>query len=166
LSRATAESLFAKNFIAGEAPAGAAIEAALARLLAEKSIRPDGPLWKASSAVRDLSPDETGLLARLKAAGKTGLEPGRTTAQSDARALKSLCSFGEARPLDGGIFMARDAFDACVEAILRGKKSGDRFTVGDAKERSSLSRKYILPLLNRMETDGLVKRYGDERIVL
>ncbi len=170
LSIAAAWSLFAKTFAqgdaGGDASTGEAIGAALASLIAEKSIRPEGALWKASSPVRSLSPEESALLARLKAAGKAGLEPGKTTAQSDARSLKTLCSFGEARPLDGGIFMARDAFDACVEAILRGRTGGDSITVGDAKERSGLSRKYILPLLNRMEDARLVKRSGDERIVL
>ena len=65
-----------------------------------------------------------------------------------------------------GIFFSRAAWDECVEAILRGRKPGDRFSVPEAKERSGLSRKYILPLLNRMESKGLVKRSGDERVVV
>lgn len=188
LSWATADSLFARAFPAGGlVPGGdadsrdewnsssaasfraaqeAALRAALDRLEAEKTIARDGPAWKSAGAARNLSSEEAAVLSRLRAAGKAGLEPGKTTQQADARALKALCSFGEARPLDGGIFMVRQAFDDCVAAILLGKKSGDRFTVGDAKERSGLSRKYILPLLNRMESIGLVKRSGDERVVI
>jgi len=36
--------------------------------------------------------------------------------------------------------------------------------VPEAKDAVDLSRKYILPLLNRIESDGLIKRLGDFRI--
>ncbi len=172
LSKAAGDSLFAASFGTGAAPVGSpgsladAFEAATARLESEKAITKNGAVWTIPGATRNLSPEEKAVLARLTAAGKTGLEPGKTAPQTDARALKALCSFGEAMPLDSDLFFSRAAFDDCVAAILRGYKAGDRFTVTDAKERSALSRKYILPLLNRMENRGLVKRSGDERVVL
>jgi selenocysteine-specific elongation factor len=143
-----------------------ALNAALARLEAEGAIIKAGSSWNSPSASRDLSSEEIDALFRLKTAGKAGLEPGKSFPQADARILKSLCSFGEAVPLDGGIFFAKSVYDGCVREILRGWKTGERFGVSDAKERSGLSRKYILPLLNRMESKGLVKRSGDERVVL
>lgn len=172
LSRAAGDSQFAATFSGGAGSAGSpagiadAFDAAMAMLETEKSITRNGALWTLPGATRNLSPEEKAVLARLAAAGKAGLEPGKTSPQTDARALKSLCSFGEAMPLDTGMFFSRAAFDECVAAILRGRKAGDRFTVAEAKERSGLSRKYILPLLNRMESRGLVKRSGDERVVL
>jgi hypothetical protein len=39
-----------------------------------------------------------------------------------------------------------------------------KLTVPEAKDAVGLSRKYILPLLNRIERDGLIKRLGDFRI--
>jgi selenocysteine-specific elongation factor len=39
-----------------------------------------------------------------------------------------------------------------------------KITVPEAKDATGLSRKYILPLLNRMEKDALIKRLGDFRI--
>jgi len=174
LSKAAGDSLFAANYGTGTGaePAGSAgslaeaFDAATARLESEKAITRNGAAWTMPGATRNLSPEEKTVLARLTAAGKAGLEPGKTAPQTDARALKALCSFGEAMPLDSDLFFSRAAFDDCVAAILRGYKTGDRFTVTDAKERSGLSRKYILPLLNRMESRGLVKRSGDERVVL
>ena len=172
LSRAAGDSLFAATFSAASEPAGSlasladAFEAVTARMESEKAITKNGAVWTIPGATRNLSPEEKAVLARLTAAGKAGLEPGKTAPQTDARALKALCSFGEAMPLDTGMFFSRAAFDDCVAAILHGYKAGDRFTVTDAKERSALSRKYILPLLNRMENRGLVKRSGDERVVL
>jgi len=143
-----------------------ALSSALARLVSERALVPSGSTWRSAAASRELSTDEAGMLEKLVAAGKAGLEPGKNTAQTDARILKALCSFELAVPLDGVIFFARTVYDTCVNAILHGTKAGDRFGVPMAKERSGLSRKYILPLLNRMESQGLVKRSGDERMVL
>ncbi|OHD25523.1 MAG: hypothetical protein A2Y38_26625 [Spirochaetes bacterium GWB1_59_5] len=172
LAKATGDSMFAAIFGTVTDPAGNpagleyAFEAAMNRMEAEKTITKNGALWTIPGATRNLSIEERAVLSRLAAAGKAGLEPGKTAPQTDARALKALCSFGEAMPLDTGMFFSRVVFDDCVAAILHGRRSGDRFTVTEAKERSGLSRKYILPLLNRMETRGLVKRSGDERVVL
>lgn len=165
LSRAAAESAFAAAF--PDRPVAAdALDAAMASLEADRALVRDGPGWSAQGERRALTPEERSLLPRLAAAGKAGLEPGKDCPRTDARSLKALCSFGEAVPLDGGIFFGRAVYDACVGSILSGRKPGDRFSVPEAKERSGLSRKYILPLLNRMESRGLVRRSGDERVVL
>ncbi len=168
LQRAMAESLFASVFGAGkEAPGrAAALDAAMASLEAGGAVVRDGAAWSVPGAEKPLSQAEAALLGRLEAAGKAGLEPGKDCPQADARGLKALCSLGRATPLDGGIFFAKAVYDACVAAILRGLEPGVRFSVPEAKARSGLSRKYILPLLNRMESQGLVKRSGDERVVL
>jgi selenocysteine-specific elongation factor len=49
---------------------------------------------------------------------------------------------------------------------LDGLSSGAAFSIPEAKERVGLSRKYIIPLLNRMEEDNLVRREGDQRVVV
>lgn len=139
---------------------------AMDKLVTEGFLARNGSTWSLPGSTRALSVAEKAVLARLKAAGKAGLEPGRTSPQTDASALKSLCSFGAAMPLDGGIFVSIEVWNECARAILRGTKTGERFSVPEAKERTGLSRKYILPLLNRMEDKGLVKRSGDERVIL
>jgi selenocysteine-specific elongation factor len=69
-------------------------------------------------------------------------------------------------PLEGGIFYAKETYEAVRAEILAGRKAGDRLSILEAKERTGLSRKYMLPLLNRMEKDGLLRRDGDVRVVL
>jgi selenocysteine-specific elongation factor len=145
---------------------GDALQAILARLAHEGILLGEGSGWTVPGKSSSLSPEESGILVRLQAAGKAGLEPGKSTAREDARLLKALCTAGEAVPLDGSIFFARSVWDEATQAILAGRKPGDRFSVPEAKEKSGLSRKYILPLLNRMESKGLVKRVGDERVVV
>ena len=69
-------------------------------------------------------------------------------------------------PLEGGICYARPVFEELAARVLAGRAKGDRFSIPEAKERTGLSRKYMIPLLNRMEKDGLLKRDGDVRTVL
>jgi selenocysteine-specific elongation factor len=60
---------------------------------------------------------------------------------------------------------AKETCDAIAAEILAGRKSGDRFSVPEAKERTGLSRKFTLRLLNRMEKDDLLRREQDARVV-
>jgi transcriptional regulator with XRE-family HTH domain len=169
MARADAEAVYAKAMgsqVRNSEANTAALDGAIARLESEGALIKSGSHWNSSVSARNLTQEESEALARLTSAGKSGLEPGKSTPQIDARVLRALCSFGEAVPLDGGIYFAKSTFDECAQAILRGRKTGDRFGVPEAKERSGLSRKYILPLLNRMESKGLVKRLGDERVVV
>ena len=145
---------------------GDALMAILARLVSEGILLCEGSGWTVPEKATRLSPKEAEVLERLQAAGKAGLEPGKSSPREDAITLKALCTAGMAVPLDGSIFFSRSVWDKALAAILEGRKPGDRFSVPEAKERSGLSRKYILPLLNRMESHGLVKRIGDERIVI
>ncbi|MCX7037718.1 MAG: SelB C-terminal domain-containing protein [Spirochaetes bacterium] len=68
--------------------------------------------------------------------------------------------------MEDGIFYAKETYDALSAEILAGRKAGERFSIPEAKQRTGLSRKYMLPLLNRMEKDGLLWRDGDARVVL
>lgn len=145
---------------------GDALQAILNRLVGEGILVPEGSGWTVPDKASSLSPAEAEVLERLLAAGRAGLEPGNSASREDARLLKSLCTAGKAVPLDGSIFFARSIWDEVTEALLAGRKPGDRFSVPEAKARTGLSRKYLLPLLNRMETHGLVKRSGDERVVV
>jgi len=68
-------------------------------------------------------------------------------------------------PLDSSLYLATHAYKRLLHRILKGRSVGSRLTIGEAKEATGLSRKYILPLLNRMERDGWVKRWGDDRVI-
>jgi len=66
--------------------------------------------------------------------------------------------------LDGNIIYHRDIYDDMIKKVLVLFDTRDKITVPEAKDAVNLSRKYILPLLNRIESDGLIKRLGDFRI--
>lgn len=145
---------------------GVALDGLLDRLCADRSLSKQGSAWIMPGAKPEPPVALKALAARLKAAGKDGLEPGKSCPQAEAAGLKALCSYGLAMPLDGGIFLDAQVYDALVQSVLAGMKPGRSFSVPEAKDRTGLSRKYILPLLNRMESAGWVKRRDDERTVL
>jgi selenocysteine-specific elongation factor len=98
------------------------------------------------------------LLADILAKGRTGWEGTHPE-------MNTLVRLGKVVPLEDGIFYMKETYDGIAAEILAGRKSGDRFSVPEAKERTGLSRKFTLPLLNRMEKDGLLRREQDARVV-
>jgi len=59
-----------------------------------------------------------------------------------------------------------ETYRTMTALVLKGRAAGETFTIGDAKLHLPLSRKYMIPLLNRMEEDGFIERIGDMRKVL
>jgi len=112
-----------------------------------------------------LSPMGRQLLEELRAAGDTGLQLDRLKARGSAKEMRVLARAGLAVSLDANIYYDRDTYAALTNRILTGLAPGDRLPISEAKARSGLTRKYIIPLLNRMQDDGWVRREGDERVV-
>lgn len=80
--------------------------------------------------------------------------------------IRALVREGLLVQLEGGLYYRPEAYDSLRDKILDGLGSGASFTIPEAKDRSGLTRKYIIPLLNRMEADKLVRRVDNQRIVL
>ncbi|MEH7275283.1 selenocysteine-specific translation elongation factor [Neobacillus vireti] len=55
-----------------------------------------------------------------------------------------------------------DVFKEAVEKLRKG--TGTEFEVGDAKEILDLSRKYMIPFLERLDSKGLTKRVENKRV--
>ena len=112
------------------------------------------------------SPFGRKLLQDLRDAGETGLNPSRLKIDGAEKEFRKLNKLGYAVSLDGVVYLSIEAYEKHVGAIVKGRKTGDKITISDARENTGLSRKYILPILNRMEAEGYLKRVGDARIVL
>jgi selenocysteine-specific elongation factor len=79
--------------------------------------------------------------------------------------LRDLIKLDFVVSLDGNILYHRTIYDDLVKRIMTVFDRQDRIMVPDVRDVSGgLSRKYLLPLLNRMERDGLIKRLGDFRV--
>lgn len=106
------------------------------------------------------------LLQEIHSRGETPweLKPGGSDWFREA--IDRLCKEKRIVPLESTLFMETKAYLTLVRRILSGRSVGDKLTIEEAKRATGLSRKYILPLLNRMERDGWVKRRGADRLIL
>jgi selenocysteine-specific elongation factor len=143
-----------------------ALRAVIARLVKDKKLEPAGNLYVLPRNEGTLVPAAERLLTAVKAAGKAGYEPDKAPAPVPREALGYLCRTALVVPLEGGIFYTAEVYRSLRAAVLSGRRAGERFFVPEAKDRTGLSRKYIIPLLNKMEQEGYVKRAGDERVVI
>jgi selenocysteine-specific elongation factor len=139
----------------------------LAARLAERGelISRDGVLLGADSEAPPVSPMGRQLLRDMKSAGPIGLELSKLKVEGVRKELRNLVRSGLAVGLQGDIYYEREIYLGLVRKILAGLTVSGTLTIAQTKERTGLSRKYVIPLLNRMESDGFVKRSGDERVV-
>lgn len=69
---------------------------------------------------------------------------------------------GEIVPLDDQFYWYGDHFRDAVQKLKNGTDS--EFDVGDAKEILDLSRKYMIPFLERLDSLGLTRRVENKRV--
>ncbi len=124
-----------------------------------------------------LSPDQLGgdyqlsklgkkIMQMLESTSDKGLQLKEITDAGARKELRNLVRIDKVVPLEGEIYFSRERFEELTENILRDRKQGEMFSIPEAKERTGLSRRYMIPLLNKMEELRLVRREGDSRIVL
>ena len=126
----------------------------------------NGFLFSGINPEQNLSPMAREMLSRAKASDGNYLELNKLKIGGAQKCLRELSRTGLLVSLDGNIYFTRGRYDQLLAEILEGHRVEDQFTIAQAKQRSGLSRKYIIPLLNAMERDGYVKRTGDLRQVV
>jgi len=164
-----------KTFHLGKASAefGAACSASGAA--AGSSSNTESGADKGSTAVSGTS--ETDPLAGLSAtakkiyaeaerAGKTGIILSKMGIEGSQKEARSLVRLGLIVHLEEGLYYSKKTYEDVKREILSGLKSGDHFQIDAAKEKTKLSRKYIIPLLNLLEAEKLLRRGENSRIVL
>ncbi len=124
-----------------------------------------GILFPAGAQDPEISPMGRQLLRDLRAGAARGLEASRIKAAGAMKELRNLVRIGVAISLDGDIYYEKESYVELVRTCLAGLSVGDTLTIAEVKSRTQLSRKYVIPLLNRMERDGYVTRRGDDRVV-
>jgi selenocysteine-specific elongation factor len=124
-----------------------------------------GILFPPGEEAPPVSPMGRQLLRDLKEGGTLGLELSKLKISGARNELRNLVRADLAVALDGDIYYEKQVYLDLVRSCLADLEVGGILTIARTKERSGLSRKYVIPLLNRMERDGFVKRSGDERVV-
>lgn len=85
--------------------------------------------------------------------------------QNEKKIISELCTLDLLISLDGGLFMPVSRYFEYVASVLGSRSAGSTIGIQEAKSATNLSRKWVIPLLVRMERDGYLKRSGDTRIV-
>lgn len=112
-----------------------------------------------------LPADQAHLLEQIQQAGDQGFDAMKSHQPGIQRILRALGERNLIVPTPDKLFFAREVYDDLVTNILQGMQLGEQFGVAEAREKTQLARKQLIPLFNRMERDGWVRRVGDNRMV-
>ncbi|MEI6860172.1 MAG: selenocysteine-specific translation elongation factor [Shewanella sp.] len=123
-------------------------------------------LMGSGSSEDDLCIESQALLNQIRVADREGYILYKQAKPAVKKQLKNLVRLKYVTQLEDNIYYDMALYNRLVENILKGYNKNDRLSVLDIKQRSKLSRKYAIPLVNKMERDGWVKRDENERIVL
>jgi len=149
----------------------ARIDTVTARLLIpavmEKSsiVEKDGRFFAGNAITEDtLSDSKKNILREILKSGADGIELDRINDEKRKKEVRDLIKLEFLISLDGNIIYHRDIYSDLRDRVMELFDPAEKITVPEAKDATGLSRKYILPLLNRIESEGLLKRIGDFRI--
>lgn len=132
-----------------------------------KIIMPFNNIYKKYNQEINLNNSQKALLERLKKEDLNGLdEKTIRTFTNGLKDIKVLTASKQAMYLDEGIYYHINVYNRIKNLILKNTKSNDIITIASVRDKTGLSRKYVLPILNALEREKLVKRQGSERIVL
>jgi len=111
-----------------------------------------------------LPPGKKEALAMVEKLGAAGYELGAEKNESVRSAVKDLIRLGFLVSLDGEIIYHASVYRELRDRTMALFDTHDKISIPEVRDATGLSRKYIIPLLNRMESDGLVRRIGDFRM--
>ena len=126
----------------------------------------DGTIFGKKSTEAVLSPTAKLIMSEAERAGKHGLDLNKTRIPGAQKELRALTRAGLIIPLAENLFLASGVMNELISAVLQGMAPNDTFDIAHTKERTGLSRKYIIPLLNKMEEKGLVERQDNLRRII
>jgi selenocysteine-specific elongation factor len=120
-----------------------------------------------------LSGEETGLAAaiveRYERAGLEAPSPGELARELGATPeiveglIRHLVGKRRLARLPSGLILAASTLEKVVSDLRR--SAPERFSVGWFKDRFALSRKWAIPLLEHLDSTGVTRRLGDERVL-
>jgi selenocysteine-specific elongation factor len=107
------------------------------------------------------TPEARKLLDALEAAPFSPPEPASVGAEPGL--VRSLAREGQVVELDGVAFAA-SALDESRRRVQAALRERGTVTVADVRDLLGSTRKYVLPILKRLDAEGVTRRRGDDRI--
>ncbi|HEY6410584.1 MAG TPA: SelB C-terminal domain-containing protein, partial [Ktedonobacteraceae bacterium] len=92
--------------------------------------------------------------------------PGRSEAEDalGTEVLIALIEQGQLVKLGDGVLFLRETYDLAIATLVQFLREHGTITVAQARDILGATRKYILPLLEHMDTLKITRRLGDERV--
>ncbi len=78
--------------------------------------------------------------------------------------IRFMCEQNTLIELSDGVLFERKHYQAVKDGIVNFLKTHGKISIQQVRELCGLSRKYILPILNRLDEEGITRRHGDERV--
>lgn len=136
-------------------------------LIQIKMIMPFNNIYKKYNQNIELNNSQKILLEKLKKEDLNGLEEKIIKSFTNGiKDIKVLSALKLAIYLEDGIYYHIESYNKAKNLILKDAKPKDIITIAFVKEKTKLSRKYVIPLLNALEREKLLKRNGNDRIVI
>ena len=88
-----------------------------------------------------------------------------TDNQPDPEVLGALVDQGKVVRVGDSVVFAADAYREMTDRVVAHLREHGTITVAEARTLFDTSRKYILPLLERMDQEQITRRSGDERVL-
>ncbi len=137
------------------------------KLCSENKLEQSGHIYKEKGrSEQDISQNARTILNLAKKAGFAGIEVDKLKVPQARKEVRDLIKLGKLVCLENYLHYHKEFYDKAVNKLLAKFKKGDRLSIADAREATGLSRKYVLPILNLLEKDKVLKRDGNERVVL
>lgn len=142
-------------------------KAVIDHLIEIKMIMPFNNIYKKYIKNIELNNSQKILLEKLKKENLNGLEERTIKSFTNGiKDIKVLSALNLAMYLEDGIYYHIDVYNKVKNLIMKDAKPKDIITIAFVKEKTGLSRKYVIPLLNAFEREKILKRQGNDRIVI
>lgn len=82
---------------------------------------------------------------------------------ADQKALRFLIQSGEVISLDEKAVLAKSAYDSLRAAVIASVQSRGQATASDIREDTKTTRRFLIPLLEKLDKEGVTRRQGDLR---
>ena len=138
---------------------------ALARLEAEEFLREEGQTLRLPEHQVTLSPQQERQAADYIRRLESEPYSPPTDEAPEPELLALLAEQGRVVRVDASVVFAAGAYQSMTERIMEHLQAQGSITVAEARTLFNTSRKYILPLLERMDQQQLTRRVGDERVL-
>lgn len=129
-------------------------------------VKRDGYLVNTTGDMRkNLSPIAGKLLLDLES-DKSEINLSNISNPLFSETYRALGRMGLVRILSDDVLIGNSHFNELKKSVLKDLKTGDELTFTEVKESMQLSRRVLIPLLEKLDAEGYFERDGENRIVL